>query len=147
MLYEALSIKCYLDIFKREFLRPGDDRLLAFEQNPKAYGPRLRNTRLHLSGVTTKELAASKWNRELTFKLARSAEYITSHCPDRGRFGGGEIDWDDLMKTRMYELYKCVCRAQMRPGESPEDARERFITTYLQENKRKKLVTLREAVR
>ncbi|KAJ4466225.1 hypothetical protein C8R41DRAFT_926215 [Lentinula lateritia] len=59
-----------------------DGRLKEFEQNPQAYGPKIRNTFIDKRGLTTQHLLEQPWNQQVTTIMAKNAEQIAKNCKD-----------------------------------------------------------------
>ncbi|ESK82374.1 hypothetical protein Moror_12203 [Moniliophthora roreri MCA 2997] len=124
------------------------ERLQQFEENPGEHGPKIHNTWLHKTGTTTLELKNSDWNSVLALKLTHLLETIVSQCPDKARFGTGNIDWDAIVHKRLSMVYLDVISALPANEEERQDPmkiEEQLIWQNIERNIRNSHITLRNA--
>ncbi|KAL0057661.1 hypothetical protein AAF712_015689 [Marasmius tenuissimus] len=116
------------------FAEPGvpGDRLRQFEEDPKTYGPKVRNTHMDKSGSSTGELESLPWNLRLRTVLVRKIMEIARECRDTRRFG--VIDkkgWTRCVKERLYRIYLAEIKSRpQHPDESLDECLERVINAH-----------------
>ncbi|KAJ3872930.1 hypothetical protein F5051DRAFT_338480, partial [Lentinula edodes] len=134
----------------KAFIHPGvsEERLRAFNENPVANGPKIRNTTIDKNGATTKDLIESLWNQELLLALVKLAEKIVGESKDE-RFPSS-IDWLGLLSERLYRIYLAVIKSKPRIKqgelESPRQIEQRILDAHLLRNQKNGETSFRHAV-
>ncbi|EEB94955.1 hypothetical protein MPER_06153 [Moniliophthora perniciosa FA553] len=125
------------------------ERLKLFLEDSRAHAPKVRNTWLDKAGkTTTKELRESSWNQALIHKLALLLKDIVAQCPDKTRFGNGNIDWKALVSNRFDQIYLDIVQSVPRneaETRSPAMIQTRLEMRNLEKNIANGAVTIRNA--
>ncbi|KAL0057430.1 hypothetical protein AAF712_015928 [Marasmius tenuissimus] len=109
-----------------------DDRLRQFEEDPKTYGPKVRNTHIDKSGSSTGEVESQPWNLRLRTVLVRKIMEIARECRDTRRFGVlDKKGWTRCVKERLYRIYLAEIKSRpQHPDESLDECLERVINAH-----------------
>ena len=88
-------------------------RLQQFRADPATYQPMLVNTTIDKTDCfCTKTLMECPWNKALHFNLAAHCAEIVQACPDKQRFGLAPIDWESVLKDKLYRMFLAIVKAQ-----------------------------------
>ncbi|KAE9397105.1 hypothetical protein BT96DRAFT_800180, partial [Gymnopus androsaceus JB14] len=88
-------------------------RLQQFKVEPGKYQPMLVNTTIDKTDCDcTASLMGSPWNQALLFNLATHCAEIVAACPDQLRFGLDPIDWQAVVKEKLYRMFLAITKAQ-----------------------------------
>ncbi|KAL0567281.1 hypothetical protein V5O48_014713 [Marasmius crinis-equi] len=121
-----------------------DERLRLFEEDPKKFGPKIRNTFMDRNGDSTGELELRPWNLRLRTLLVRKVMEIARECRDPNRFGTmDKKGWKSCVKERLYRIFLAVVKAIPRDDETPEAAIDRLIKAHKTYNARSKKTSIR----
>lgn len=141
LLHQALHIRYSYEAFARDGVTA--ERLEEFKRNHKERGPKLRNTRLDKTGLSTKTLMDSSWNRTLISILSKKAKSIASQAEKRFE---EKIDWIKLFDKRVYRIMLDEVKSRPLDDETHQERLLRLAKVHSQTSKRSGMINVRHMV-
>jgi hypothetical protein len=137
---ELFGVERFHHIVRHTPLKSNDSRYLAYLQDQREYGPKARNSRVHIEGIDPKQWRKSPWNLDLKELVMTSAKHLAINCSDPFRFPEAElVDWEGMTHKRFNDNIFGHFRAMLpRFGESADQTQVRIFDEFM-----RKLVTNR----